>query len=397
VPQLSRARPELQQTYDHVIESAMAKNRDDRFSTGNDLFNALEKAMLEAGSAISMENQATIPHPPMAYPQKDQRPSTPPPVVRPASSVAPARPATPPPQSKSSSNVARPATPLPQSRPLSQPAMPKVRRGVPVWTWGIIGVLGLGLLCGILFLGWIFFSEISAPLPTATLLAAQPPPSTPTETSIIESDTPAAPTAVEPSEEPANAPYDPTIGLESGDEIIFDDFSDSDSGWPTYNGVDGYARYQADAYRIYVDLPNDRLEMTRGFDIADVYLEATASKVGGADDNLMGLVCRYQDRNNFYFFIISSDGYYGVGKVVGGVYQLVDGKMLPSQVIKKGASTNNLEATCDGSSFDFWVNGTELASFEDETFQSGDIGMMAGTYTISGTDTLFDDFGAYLP
>jgi serine/threonine-protein kinase len=399
VPQLSRTRPELSHTYDRVIESAMAKSREDRFPTGSDLFNAFEKAMLEAGSVApdSMEEQATAPYHAIARPPTGQRPVTPPPAGRSSSSVAGARPVTPPPQSRppSSPGIGRPVTPLPQSRPASQPAMAKPRRGVPMWAWAVIGVMGIGLLCGLLFLGWVFLSEISSPVPTATWLADQPllDTETPTEISILDTESPVAEST--PSESAAT--YDPSIGLASGDSILYDEFSDPSSGWPTYETQDGYSRYQADSYHIYVDLPNDRLEATAGFDLADVSLQADVSKVGGADDNLMGLVCRYQDRNNFYFFIISSDGYYGLGKVYDGAYQLEGGTMLPSEDIHKGASSNYLEVVCEGNSFSFVVNGTELASFEDDTFQRGDIGMMAGTYAISGTNILFDNFGAFMP
>jgi serine/threonine-protein kinase len=395
VPQLTRTRPDFPVSYDRVIESAMAKSREDRFPTGSDLFTAFERAMLDAGQAVdsSIEHHVTAPYPPSAHPQTGQRPVTPPPGGQ--------RPVTPPPVSRpaSSPGISRPVTPLPQARPVSQPAMPKVapqpRRGVPMWAWVVIGVLGLGLLCGGLFLGWAFLSEVSAPQPTASAQFLRD-----TETPIVlntaEVESP-LPEATEPAPEPTDAYSDPTAGLESGDQIIYDDFSTLDSVWPTYDTADGYARYQADAYRVYIDLPNDRLEATRGFDLADVYIEAKASKVGGPDDNFMGLICRYQDRNNFYFFIISSDGYYGVGKVQDGVYQMDGGKMLPNDSIKTGASTNYLEAVCQGNDFTFWANGTELAYFEDDTFQSGDIGLLAGTYAIAGTDILFDDFGAFMP
>ena len=32
----------------------------------------------------------------------------------------------------------------------------------------------------------------------------------------------------------------------------------------------------------------------------------------GPDDNDFGIICRYIDDNQFYYAIISSDGYYGI-------------------------------------------------------------------------------------
>jgi serine/threonine-protein kinase len=389
VPRLTHTRPDLPVTFDRVIEGAMAKNPKERFTTGSDLFSAFEKAMLEAGQALaasqSMEDALTAPHPPVARPAAGQRPTTPPPAGRSAAGAA--RPVTPPPSSPGS---ARPITPPP--RPASQPALARPRRGVPVWAWVLIILLGGGLLCGVFFLAVAFLGELSAPTPSAatptqppaTITAASPavdtPSPQPTDTEAALADTPA-----------------PTLALQSGDVIYQDDFSLTTTGWPTYKGSDGYSRYQADAYRIFVDLPNTRLEATPGLSLADVYLTADASKVGGSDDNLFGLLCRYQDRNNFYFFVISSDGYYGVGKVAGGVYTLESGKMQPSTAIKTGASTNALEAECNADQFTFWVNGSQLTNFEDSDFAQGDVGFLAGTYTISGTDILFDNFSIYVP
>ena len=38
-----------------------------------------------------------------------------------------------------------------------------------------------------------------------------------------------------------------------------------------------------------------------------------------------------------------------------------------------------------------------LAQFTDNTFQSGDIGLLAGSYAVDGVDILFDNFYADVP
>jgi len=43
-------------------------------------------------------------------------------------------------------------------------------------------------------------------------------------------------------------------------------------------------------------------------------VEVDALKVGGERDNRFGIICRAADLNSFYTFIISSDGYYALGK-----------------------------------------------------------------------------------
>jgi hypothetical protein len=39
-----------------------------------------------------------------------------------------------------------------------------------------------------------------------------------------------------------------------------------------------------------------------------------------------------------------------------------------------------------------YANGTEILSVTDSTFDSGDVGLVAGTGDYIGTDILFDDF-----
>ena len=66
-----------------------------------------------------------------------------------------------------------------------------------------------------------------------------------------------------------------------------------------------------------------------------------ASKLGGPDDNSFGVICRYRDAENFYAFLVSSDGYYGIIKVKDGKYSLLSGKNMDfNSGIVRGRGTN---------------------------------------------------------
>ena len=43
------------------------------------------------------------------------------------------------------------------------------------------------------------------------------------------------------------------------------------------------------------------------------------------------------------------------------------------------------------------VNGEQIASFDDTTFSSGDVGLFAGTFSEPGTDIHFDNFKVTKP
>jgi len=177
------------------------------------------------------------------------------------------------------------------------------------------------------------------------------------------------------------------------DVLFQDDFADSSSGWDSYSDSDGATDYVNGVYRIYINDTSTDYWANPGLDFTDTVIEVDATKVGGPDDNDLGLICRYQDVGNFYFFIISSDGYYAIGKVVDGSQELLGvDNMEYSDTIKQGNTTNHISADCVGSHLVLHVNGQKLGDVTDTAYTSGDVGLMAGTFDEPGTDIHFDNF-----
>ena len=107
----------------------------------------------------------------------------------------------------------------------------------------------------------------------------------------------------------------------------------------------------------------------------------------------MGIICRHQNDQNFYFFVISADGYYAIGKNKDGRSTLLEqNAMQYSGAIKKGVVINHLRAECQGSTLSFFVNDVPVALVVDEDFSSGDVGLLAGTFDRGDLDILFDNF-----
>jgi hypothetical protein len=187
-------------------------------------------------------------------------------------------------------------------------------------------------------------------------------------------------------------PDEPAAPTEAG--VLFqDDFSDEDSGWDQYRDSLAITDYEDGGYRIYVNESNYDVWANPGRSFTDVSVEVQATRVGGPEENDFGVICRYQDVDNFYFFIVGSDGYYGIGMVADGVQQLVGmDAMLISQGINKGSETNTIRADCVGDRLTLYANGTILADVRDSTLRSGDVGLIAGTFDDPGADILFDNF-----
>jgi hypothetical protein len=181
--------------------------------------------------------------------------------------------------------------------------------------------------------------------------------------------------------------------------VLFqDDFSDPSSGWDTVIADEGITNYADGVYRIFVNTINSDVWANPGLEFSNVRIEVDANKTGGEDNNDFGLICRYLDSENFYFLIISSDGYYGIGKVSGGEQKLIGSQsMLPSELIRQGATTNRLRADCLGSKLSLYVNDQFLTQVEDADFTSGDVGLIAGSIDSPGVDIHFDNFQVLKP
>ena len=175
--------------------------------------------------------------------------------------------------------------------------------------------------------------------------------------------------------------------------LLQDDFSDPSSGWDQVVSDEGVTDYQDGYYRITVNTPATDVWSNPGLNLTDIVIETDTRKLSGPDDNDFGVICRYVDVDNFYFFIISSDGYYGIGRVVNGEQMILgDNTMSPTKAINQGNAENHILASCVGVELSLTVNDQLLGTVQDSSLESGDTGLIAGTFEIPGTDVAFDNF-----
>jgi hypothetical protein len=189
---------------------------------------------------------------------------------------------------------------------------------------------------------------------------------------------------------------------DSPDFLFFDDFNgEQDCGWAIYNRGGGSATVENSAMQVTVNQPGQLWWTNPGRDFDDVIVSAEARQVGGPNDNAYGLICRYQNEENFYVFLVSGDGFYAIGKYQTGtenvVYLTENQQFLPSDSINLGVASNELRASCVGNQLSLEVNGIPVLSVTDPTFVTGDIGLAAGTL-VAGTGVIeFDNVQAIAP
>ncbi len=181
--------------------------------------------------------------------------------------------------------------------------------------------------------------------------------------------------------------------------VLFkDDFSQVSGGWITHEDRLSFSGYESDGFRLWTDVPNYQVWSVPGLNFKNTFITVRATKLAGPDNNIFGLLCRYQNEENFYALLIGSDGYYGIIKNVEGVQSLVDQPFMEfSEVIQRGDSSNSILAGCYEDQLILVVNDVKLLEVKDKSLTHGDVGLIAGNFAEPGVDILFDDFYVITP
>ncbi len=126
-------------------------------------------------------------------------------------------------------------------------------------------------------------------------------------------------------------------------------------------------------------------------DYEDFYLEVDTAHVAGPVDNALGVIFRMEDSENFYLFMISSDGAYSLGRYVDDEWSsLVDWES--TDAIETGAGgENRLGLLAVGNEMALYINNEELTRVQDDSFAAGAIALLAGTNAEADVEIAFDN------
>lgn len=180
-----------------------------------------------------------------------------------------------------------------------------------------------------------------------------------------------------------------------GDEpVLFrDDFTENTGIWTTWETQSSFSAFDHGGLRLWAGTPEYQFWSVPGLNFENVLVNVHARKLTGPDNNLFGLICRYQDADNFYALTLSSDGYYGIYKRVNGEQSLIAQTHMDfSEAIVRGEGENIVRAVCQADQLALFVNDTKLIQVRDETFSNGDVGVIAGNFGETGVDIVFDHF-----
>lgn len=192
------------------------------------------------------------------------------------------------------------------------------------------------------------------------------------------------------------SPAETVLSGASGEVLYREDFSNNTSGWDRVLNDGGIMDYDSGGYRILVRGAKMNFWSTPPGNFGDVRIEADVTRLNGPMENRAGLICRYQN-GNYYFFVISNDGYYAIGKFTNGQAILVGQEMMVASDAIRGEGVNHLRADCAGDTLTFYVNETQVASTQDPDFSTGGVGVLAGSFDEPGVDVLFQNFVVLQP
>jgi hypothetical protein len=263
----------------------------------------------------------------------------------------------------------------------AQSAPPNANSSRLVWLGGIAIVV----LCAIAVVAVVFIRGRLMP-PPGTAQNVTPPPQQVVGPTEVPSDT-----GGNQDNGQSDGPVDVPGRPEELALVYEEDFSDSFSGWD--DAFDPYTRkvYGNNRYNIEVFASNLLAWGLANRIVSDFELEVEARLEDGNDANSFGLLFRFVDRNNFYRYDLSGDGYYLVSKFVDGEWvTLVD--WTPSEFINQGSqATNVLKVSAFGPNITLWVNGQQLTSFTDDSLPRGNFGFFTGTFSEPYSWVSFDN------
>jgi hypothetical protein len=189
-----------------------------------------------------------------------------------------------------------------------------------------------------------------------------------------------------------DAVLDQIGGILATPATIFENFRVPDDQWEVIDDEDDFETYYyTGGYYVYVYAEELVAWGESTIELSDFYLEVDAFHAFGPLDNQFGVIFREVDVDNFYYFTVSSDGYYRLIKMLDGEWvNLVE--WTASDLIATGEdSVNRLGVLAVGEQISILVNDELLATVEDDSFAAGIIGLAAGTYSEPEVEIAYDD------
>ncbi len=176
-----------------------------------------------------------------------------------------------------------------------------------------------------------------------------------------------------------------------------DDFSHP-GGWPVVQEDELGSGYENDGYTMFASAPDQLFVITPKVygQVADMRVSADITQLEAGNDNevFYGVVCRYQDLDNFYMFRINGYGSYSAAKVVNNEFTFFGEKnwFYNPDPMRPPGNVNTLRADCIGETLTFYINDIQVMQVTDPDLSQGTYGVVLGTIKTDYAKVRYDAF-----
>jgi LysM repeat protein len=190
---------------------------------------------------------------------------------------------------------------------------------------------------------------------------------------------------------PAQIIHPPDLHPNVSVPIFHGEFEDEDA-WLGGPDEPDQMEYEDGEFQMTQSSSQSFFSRVRPFDLPLVHVEVEIQHGGGAEAGFYGVVCRWQDADNFYAFVIG-DGRPRILRIQNGTVN----ELVQSRIEVERSEWNRVGANCYGPLLTMYLNGAAVVQTNDPIFESGYPGIVVGTGEEPGTSARFTNLTAYIP
>lgn len=180
----------------------------------------------------------------------------------------------------------------------------------------------------------------------------------------------------------------------AGHRIIFDDFSDPRTGWTEHAANGGIElAYRDGTYQVIMTTPTPLQLVWSGIRFADGAISVDIADLAPSVPHPQGVFIRGIDTENYYGFVVQSDGTFNVFRWDNGTYY---GESPTNSPLPPGLYSNDgpnaLDVMAEGPALRFFVNFQEVFYIQTTRWNDGDAGLLFGNLTLDRAATVYDNW-----
>ncbi|MBN1877919.1 MAG: CHAT domain-containing protein [Anaerolineae bacterium] len=169
--------------------------------------------------------------------------------------------------------------------------------------------------------------------------------------------------------------------LQQTPPILFqDNFSNPKSGWEVGNWEGGRAAYVAGQYVITAEAGAVSGAPPQAFANVTIEVDMTPQLAATGDYNAYGVICHYQDKNNYYVLMLKGNGSYGIIKMLRDEPVLLAVNSATDVLQTTPQQPRRVKGVCGEGYLALYVDGVLIAAAQDDEFKAGQVMLMAAAY-----------------